>query len=168
MKKNNEINILKLIKLVAITIIIFKLIINIVYIPTDSMDPTITAGTIGIAWRAPYVFRSEHKTEKGEIVLFYSDEEKKILCKRVIGTEGDKIEFENGYLILNGEKQQEEYVKENGMTFSTEEFTVPEGCIFCLGDNRLISNDSRRWDNPYIPEENIRAKYMMNLFKLKI
>ena len=42
-------------------------------------------------------------------------------------------------------------------------FTVPEGHVFLLGDNRENSNDSRFSGHPFIPAENIKAQYLFSL-----
>ncbi|MBO5777572.1 MAG: signal peptidase I, partial [Clostridia bacterium] len=50
-----------------------------------------------------------------------------------------------------------------GITYTTNgeaelSITVPEGHIFCLGDNRENSHDSRSADIGAIPLENVRGK----------
>lgn len=159
---------IKLILIGLITIFIFKIIINPIYIPTESMEPTIGSGSIGIAWRLPYVIGKPKELKRGDIVVIYSEEENLTLCKRIIGTAGDRVEFKDGYLILNGVRQEEEYLKEREVTFCTKSFEVPEGCIFCMGDNRLISKDSRKWENPYIGIEAVRARYIGTIITIKI
>ncbi|MDE7362167.1 MAG: signal peptidase I [Oscillospiraceae bacterium] len=74
------------------------------------------------------------------------------IIKRVIAVEGDTImiDFSVGEVYLNGELLKEDYIKD--LTFvryndtwieSGKEYTVPENCVFVLGDNRPVSNDSR-------------------------
>lgn len=74
------------------------------------------------------------------------------IIKRVIAVEGDtiRINFNSGEVFLNGELLEEDYIKD--LTFfrlndswmeSNKEYTVPENCVFVLGDNRPVSNDSR-------------------------
>lgn len=69
------------------------------------------------------------------------------IVKRVIGVGGDEIyiDFEQGQVWRNGELLEETYIAEpttkpEGMTFPQ---TVPENCIFVMGDNRNHSDDSR-------------------------
>lgn len=66
------------------------------------------------------------------------------LVKRVIGVAGDEIDIKDGYVYLNGKKLEETYAK--GETFSRK-FKLPikigKNKLFVLGDNRVVSKDSR-------------------------
>lgn len=65
-----------------------------------------------------------------------------IFIKRVIGLPGDVIEIRDGYAWRNGEKLECPYT--NGLTNGEfGPYLVEEGKIFCLGDNRDYSADSR-------------------------
>lgn len=73
------------------------------------------------------------------------------LIKRVIATEGDtvRVDFDNGKVYRNGEELQEDYIREpvrdhfQGWMDNNKDYTVPEHCVFVMGDNRNESNDSR-------------------------
>lgn len=92
---------------------------------------------------------SELKETYNNIIGYQDDN---ILIKRVIGIPGDKIDIRNGYVYVNGVKQDEYYAKgktypyvkgngyPNALTFP---LVVPKGKVFVLGDNREISLDSR-------------------------
>lgn len=103
-----------------------------------------------------------------ENVLLNKNEEENII-KRIIGLPGDKIEYKDDQLYINGEKFSEPYLdqfkkelKDKGsLTYNFTldqllgETTVPEGHYFVLGDNRRISNDSRNPEVGFIPKEKI-------------
>lgn len=78
------------------------------------------------------------------IALFdRSRQEHSVWVKRVIGRAGDVLEFKDGAVWRNGEKLDEPYI--NGpMEFSMDgSYTVPDGTVFVMGDNRNHSSDSR-------------------------
>ena len=87
--------------------------------------------------------------EQGDIVIlqrddFYGGEP---IVKRVIATEGQTvdIDFDAGVVYVDGTALEEPYTREPTWTQEGTDFplTVPEGCIFVMGDNRNDSDDSR-------------------------
>ena len=87
--------------------------------------------------------------EQGDIVIlqrddFYGGEP---IVKRVIATEGQTvdIDFDAGVVYVEGAALEEPYTREPTWTQEGTEFplTVPEGCVFVMGDNRNDSDDSR-------------------------
>ena len=66
--------------------------------------------------------------------------------KRVIAIAGDHILIKNAKVYLNNNLLQEDYLSDDVYTERTGQFydlTVPEGCVFVMGDNRTKSTDSR-------------------------
>ena len=76
----------------------------------------------------------------------FLDVNKVSYIKRVIGLPGDHIEIKDGNVYRNGEKLEEEYLREVKTETQEEEYSdviVPENTIYVMGDNREQSKDSR-------------------------
>lgn len=156
-KENNIIKffkdwVLPIISAVIIYFLLNKFVFFNVQVPTGSMIPTINIDNRAVVTRI-YNFDN---LKRGDVIVFYSDELRERLVKRLIGLPGDKIEIKNGAVSVNGEKLQEDYVK-NKDNYSGN-FEVPEGKYFFLGDNRPVSKDARYWINPYIDSSVIEGK----------
>lgn len=86
-----------------------------------------------------------------------------VIIKRLIAHAGQQvnIDFENGTVAVDGQQLAESYIADlttrNDGAF-TYPFTVPEGYVFVMGDNRLHSTDSRNPSVGLIPEEQILGK----------
>jgi len=96
--------------------------------------------------------------KRGDTVVFWFPEDTtKSYIKRVIGLPGDKIEVDDGYVIVNGKKLVENYVPaEYRDDRSYPEHVVPADEYFVLGDHRVSSNDSRAWG--FVPKNYIYGK----------
>jgi signal peptidase I len=95
---------------------------------------------------------------RGDTVVFWFPEDTtKSYIKRVIGLPGDRVEVDDGYVIVNGRKLVENYVPpEYRDDRSYPEHMVPPDEYFVLGDHRVSSNDSRAWG--FVPRNYIYGK----------
>ena len=148
---------------ISIFLIVFTCVFSVNKVPSTSMEPTIEPKSFIINWRFPFLV-GDPIPNHGDIVVFRpGGQDRRLLVKRVIGLPGDQISFEGGYVFRNGEKLEEPYLQAEGVTYSdTERFSVPDGCIFVMGDNRLHSRDSRYMENPFIPVKNVLAKELVS------
>ncbi len=93
-----------------------------------------------------------HAPKRGDVVVFHSPADERVdFIKRIIGVPGDIIKIERGYVLLNGQKLEEQYVNDPGQVLAGRylregyEVEVPIGQYIVMGDNRLHSSDSREW-----------------------
>ncbi len=101
------------------------------------------------------------------VSLRYNDT--KYLIKRVIGLPGDKIEYKNNILYIDGKVVEENFLASSVVTrdFNLSELgytTIPENMYFVLGDNRSDSLDSM--DFGLVKKENIIGKVNLRIWPL--
>ncbi len=107
----------------------------------QSMEPTLDTGQLVMVNKLAYRWG---QPAIGDIVVFYfpRDPDQEYI-KRLIGLPGDQVKIEQGTVYVDGQPLNEPYlaVRPN----YTGSWTVPEGQVFVLGDNRNNSSDSHRW-----------------------
>lgn len=97
------------------------------------------------------------------------------IIKRVVATEGQTVDFDSAQraVVIDGVPLDDsQFGLQNGITelvwtdqrMMTFPQTVPEGCVFVLGDNRPFSKDSRYEDVGMIDERNILGKVFMRIY----
>ncbi len=133
----------------AVLWIIFYYLIFFAYIPSSSMVPTLPEGGVTVA----SYLHGDKTVERGDVVIFWSQEYGKKLVKRVIGLPGETVTIEDGVVSVDGTVLEEPYVIHADQRSDT--FTVPEDCYLFLGDNRENSEDARFWVDPYIHTEDL-------------
>lgn len=157
---------------------IIQYVVQAYYIPTGSMTDTLLVGDHLFVEKFTYGpiipqmlfmkkpvrlnFLKICDVKHGDIIIFRPpNEEDKDYIKRCIALPGDLLEFRNGDLYLNGEKQDEPYTG-GKPTWTPEgrqpsvEGIVPPGKVVVLGDNRTDSQDSRYFG--YLDMDRIKGR----------
>jgi signal peptidase I len=155
--------IIPIIAAMGLAFLINKFVVYNVYIPSESMVPTLNVGDKLVVTKT----YDTSKIQRGDIIVFYSEELDEILIKRAIGLPGDHIEIHDGIVNINGEDIKEDYVKNNEIINKKLIYDVPPNKFFFLGDNRARSNDARKWINPYINALDIQGKARLKFYPFK-
>lgn len=147
---------------IAIALLIRMFVFEMVSVHQSSMYPTLQDGqNIGI-FKLAYAVS---EPERGDIIVIKISEEKNYV-KRVIATEGQKVEIIQNVLYIDGEETPEEYLPEGLVYNDYGPIVVPEGYIFVMGDNRPSSIDSRAIG--CLPEKDIIGKAVIRFIPFTI
>jgi signal peptidase I len=122
----------------------------------QAMAPTLNDGESALATR------TFDTVARGDIVGFrYPKDESKSFIQRIVGMPGERIESNNGSILIDGKPLAEAYVAEtNRSADSWGPITVKDGQYFMMGDNRRNSSDSRSWG--LVRREAIWAKVILH------
>lgn len=171
-------------------------------IPSGSMMPGLLAGDFILVNKYTYGLRLPVINQKlvelgapkrGDVLVFrYPADPAVNYIKRVIGLPGDRLEYRDKTIYINGRPMPQKLVGDYAYTESGDhplfarrfreqidgmdhdillsdgagsgklEFSVPAGHYFVMGDNRDRSNDSRYWGT--VPDANVVGRAFLIWF----
>lgn len=164
-------------KAIAIGVIIFIFVRTYFFsnyvVEGESMLPTLQEGNKLVVNKIGYQIG---EINRFDVIVFHASK-KEDYVKRVIGLPGDRIEYREDKLFINGKEYEETYVIDSKThmpgskitgDFTLYELTgretVPSGMLFVLGDNRLGSWDSRHFG--FISIEQVVGKVNLRYWPL--
>ncbi|WP_338205860.1 signal peptidase I [Parageobacillus thermoglucosidasius] len=138
----------------------------------ESMSPTLKD-------HEKIIISKVSKLEHFDVIVFHAPDSDANYVKRIIGLPGDRIEVKDDILYINGKPYKEPYLKPNRKNlfpgikltgdFTLKEITgkskVPKGYLFVMGDNRLVSKDSRHFK--FIPIQSVIGEVKFRYYPLK-
>ncbi len=157
-------DILDTIVTVITTVVVCLIVTHFIFMPVrvkgTSMYPTLYDQSIGFS---NIIGRNISGLQRFDIVIIHIDEKDENLVKRVIGLPNETISYTKGVLYIDGRVVEEEFLDQNyvkqQLEFSyhdyfTDDFTytLSDDEYFCMGDNRLVSSDSRVY-GPFSSDE---------------
>ncbi|MHB2018933.1 MAG: signal peptidase I [Candidatus Xenobia bacterium] len=150
----------------ATALFLIHFVIRSFYIPSGSMEHTLEINDYILV--NEWVYHVYHPA-RGDIIVFRPppeagpDAEDKDYIKRVIAVAGDTFELRDDEVYVNGQPVNEPYKFVDG--YGPPNFgplTIKPGCVWCMGDNRHNSSDSRVWGQ--LPVQRIIGKAAMIFF----
>lgn len=121
-------------------------------IESVSMQTTLNPGDFVLVNKMAFLFNNP---SLGDVVVFDPPfESTEPYIKRVIGTPGDAVRIVDGKVYVNDQLIIESYIQQNSS--SSGSWSIPNGSIFVMGDNRGNSSDSRSWG--MVPIDNLIGK----------
>lgn len=119
--------------IILVVVLVRTFIITPVRVDGDSMRKNLNDGEILLLYKLARIDRYD--------IVVIKDKENETIIKRVYGMPGDTLEIKDNKIYINDEIIEDEF--HYGETSDVEKIQLEEDEYFVLGDNRLISKDSR-------------------------
>jgi signal peptidase I len=149
---------LEILQTLLMAVILYFLIDTVVgrvRVENISMQPTLHEGQFVLVNKMAYRLGD---FERGDVIVFhYPRNPEEDYIKRVIGLPGDVVEVRDEHVYINNQQLEEPYIASPPQY--TNSWSIPDGQIFVLGDNRNQSSDSHSWG--FVPEDYVVGKALI-------
>ena len=155
---------------VFVVVLLFTFFLRVIEVKGNSMCDTLDGKDRLI------ISHFRYTPKKNDVVIANSRVLNEVIIKRIIGTGGDRVvvDYRSNTVTVNGEKIDENYKREimfekpdkfDSQYKTSEgvyEYTVPENCVFLMGDNRNHSTDSR--EIGFVQNDDILGKALYRIY----
>lgn len=115
-------------------VMMFKYVLIPFRVQGESMAPTYSTGSFNFCFALRYMFSGPVWPD---VVAVKLAGRKVMLLKRVVATEGQRVEFRAGRLFVDGQMVDEPYISRPG-DWNIAPVTVKPGYVYVVGDNRGV------------------------------
>jgi len=149
----------------VLALVIRAFFIQVFWIPSSSMEPTLDIQDRIIVNKVAYHFREPRRQE---VIVFREvapkGAPKRDLIKRVMGLSGEVLQVKGGVIYIDGKKVAESHPMNNDFS-DFGPVAIPEDHYFVMGDNRPASADSRFWG--FLPKENLIGPAFLRIWPIR-
>lgn len=157
------------IKDIAVAIVIALVIVQFIkptIVKESSMEPNFYENDYLFVSKQSYRFS---EPQRGDVIVFHSslvqeNGDEKLLIKRVIGLPGERIDIIDEKVYVDGTMLEEEYTMDQTTWGNVTNLVIPEGQLFCMGDNRDVSIDSRDPSVGCVDIDDVVGKVVFRLY----
>ncbi len=148
----------------VLALIIRAFFLQVFWIPSGSMEPTLDINDRIVVNKVIYHFREPRRLET---IVFRQvgipGVPKRDLIKRLVGLPGETLQVKNGIIFINGQSVEENHtLNQDFANFGPVK--IPADSYFVMGDNRPASADSRYWG--FLPKKNVIGPAFLRLWPL--
>lgn len=149
--------------IVIVLVLAISFLIKPIIVKQTSMLPNLQENNYLFISKQAYRFGNP---KRGDIVVFpvKATEGKMLYIKRVIGLPGDVIDIKDGQVFVNNKKEDQSFTKDGYTPGTVKNFKVPDKELFVMGDNRVVSIDSRKAAVGTIPIKDVSGVAFFRLY----
>ena len=156
-----------LVAAVLLALVLRAVLLQAFYIPSPSMEDTLLVKDRVLVNKLSYRLGD---VQRGDIVVFHrtdaeiasaGPDQPKDVIKRVIALGGEEIEIRENSVLIDGNQLLEPYLDPTLVMADFGPYSVPEGHVFVMGDNRNLSSDSRGEMGPIVEDRIVGRAFFL-------
>jgi signal peptidase I len=131
---------MRIVVLIVVVAVSWRYVIRPIRVEGPSMLPTAKESQVKFLYRLAYLF---HEPRRGDVVAIRFTGESILLMKRIVGMPGEKVEFVEGRLHINGQPKNEPYIKRPyTWNFVPDNSQLGPDEYYVVGDNRTMPEEN--------------------------